>query len=263
MSQSSTRPVLVGRRRRIPWALIPPLLVLLLAAGLWLWRSNGGSADAGQRQLAAGQYQQAVETFSTRISADPNNAQNYANRGLAYAGLQSYQSAIDDYSKALQLSPEAEDAPQIYNNRGLAYFNTDQDEQAEADYTKAIELKSDYAIAYVNRALLHQRHEQNDQAVADYTKALELNPQLAEAYVGRGQVYAEIGQTDKALADFGEAIRLNSKLAAAYNGRADIYLAQGQSDKAIPELRAVIANAGPSEDLLKNKAQSQLDALTP
>ena len=98
MNQSTVRPVPLRGQRRIPWAIVPPLLVLLLALGLWIWRNGGGAPHQGQRHLQAGRYQQAVESFSQAIAANPRDGSAYANRGLAYAGLKVYLKAIPYYT---------------------------------------------------------------------------------------------------------------------------------------------------------------------
>ena len=48
-----------------------------------------------------------------------------------------YDSAIRDYTKAIELDPKFVDA---YNNRGLSYDNKKEYDSAIRDYTKAIEL---------------------------------------------------------------------------------------------------------------------------
>ena len=50
--------------------------------------------------------------------------------------------AIKDYNKAIQLDPELAEA---YCNRGVAYEHTGEFERAIADHTKAIELQPHYA----------------------------------------------------------------------------------------------------------------------
>lgn len=255
---SSSRPVLVGKRRGFPWAIIPPLLVVLLAAGLWFWRSG---SDQGQRLIAGGNYEQAIQVYDSAISSNPNDPDAYVGRAQAYAGSRDFERAAADYTKAIELGVTTENLPVVYNNRGLAYFGMDQDDLALADYSKAIELRPDYATAYINRALLHARRERNDEAIADYTKAIELNGQTAEPYLGRAQVYADQGNQEAALADYTKAIDLNSKLASAYGGRADIYLARGERDKALADLRAAVANAGVEDELLKNRAEAQIQTL--
>ena len=63
--------------------------------------------------------------------------------------------AIEDYNKAIELNPELAEA---YNNRGVAYCIKGDYDRAIVDYNTAIALKRDYtADAYYNRgeAWLH------------------------------------------------------------------------------------------------------------
>ena len=60
-----------------------------------------------------------------------------------------YDRAIEDYTKAIELDPNPADA---YNNRGVAYGKKDESDCAIKDYTKAIELNPNRDITYYNRA---------------------------------------------------------------------------------------------------------------
>ena len=59
--------------------------------------------------------------------------------GVSYDELGQYQTAIADYTKAIQLDP---DYALAYNNRGVAYRNLGQYASADADETKACSLDS-------------------------------------------------------------------------------------------------------------------------
>jgi len=62
----------------------------------------------------------AVEYLNNAIKLQPNYAETYYNRGVAYDKLGQYQRAIEDYNQAFRLNP---DYAKAYNNRGINYLS--------------------------------------------------------------------------------------------------------------------------------------------
>ena len=81
----------------------------------------------------------------------------------------------------------------IYNNRGAAYYELNKHEKAIEDYNKAIELSPEYATAYNNRGAAYYELNKHEEAIEDYNKAIELNPDGAGAYTNRGIACLNIG----------------------------------------------------------------------
>ena len=55
--------------------------------------------------------------FTKAIEINPNYAEAYHERGLAYDAIGEYDRAISDYNKAIEINPKYEKA---YNHRRLA-----------------------------------------------------------------------------------------------------------------------------------------------
>src|ERR1700682_2195966 len=72
----------------------------------------------------------------------------YWHRGWAYYSTKQYQPAMNDYDRAIAISPGI---PDFYNDRGILWLDLGNNERAMQDFDQAILLKSDFAIAYVNR----------------------------------------------------------------------------------------------------------------
>ena len=58
-----------------------------------------------------------IVNYTKCLRLNPDNADAYNNRGIAYYTLGKYQLAIDDYSRAIRINPDDADA---YANRGIA-----------------------------------------------------------------------------------------------------------------------------------------------
>ena len=72
------------------------------------------------------------------IESNPNLAQAYNNRGIAYAEKEDYDDAIRDFNKAIELDPNLATA---MANMGLAYAQKGDKDNARQWWKKALENK--------------------------------------------------------------------------------------------------------------------------
>ena len=124
---------------------------------------------------------------------------------VAHAGQEDYDKAIADYTTAIALNPQDADA---YKNRGVAYCWRRDYDKAIADYTTAIALNPQDADAYKNRGVAYRGQKDYDKAIADHTTAIALNPQGADAYINRGLTYVLQEEYERAIEDVDEAIAI-------------------------------------------------------
>ncbi|MDD5525227.1 MAG: tetratricopeptide repeat protein [Smithella sp.] len=132
--------------------------------------------------------------------------------------------AILYLSNAIKIQPN--DA-EMYYNRGVAYENLGQYQPAIKDYNQAISLKPAYSEAFYNRGTLYSEIGQYRQAIEDFNQAISLQPNDAEAYHGRGFAYDKLGQYQQAIEDYNKAISLQPNYASAYNNRGIYFLSHG------------------------------------
>ncbi len=167
-----------------------------------------------------GELDLALQDFNKAIDLTPQSAHVYNNRGAAYAAKGEFDTAIEDYNTAIALNPEFDGA---YNSRGIAYGKKGDVNAAIEDFNKAIDLKPDYATAYTNRGIAYGKKGELDLALQDFNKVIDLKPELAEAYLNRGSVYREKREIYKAVQDYSKAIELKPKYATAYNNMGNVY----------------------------------------
>jgi tetratricopeptide (TPR) repeat protein len=176
-------------------------------------------------------YEMALSDYNKALSFNQNYANAYNNRGNYYAIVKKeYDRALQEYAKAITLSPK--DA-RIYSNRGFAYDRNNDPENALRDYNKALELDQNLPNAYVNRGILYSEKKEYEKALQDFNKAIELNPIYAFAFYGRGNLYFQKKEYDRALQDFNRVIELNPIYAFAYIGRGSVYITKKEYNKAL------------------------------
>jgi len=78
-----------------------------------------------------------INSLSSAIERNPNNASAYNVRGCAYLGLEQYDSGITDYSTAIKLDPNN---ALVYNDRGSAYLALKYYDLAKKDFEKFLSL---------------------------------------------------------------------------------------------------------------------------
>ena len=114
---------------------------------------------------------QTLEEYNQSIRLDPDNAELYRNRGVAYKKLGQFYYALRDFSRAVQLDPN--DAGS-YSNRGNTYSKLGQFSLAIEDYNQAIHLDPNYAAAYSSRGNGYLNSGNFKLACNDFRKDCEL-----------------------------------------------------------------------------------------
>jgi tetratricopeptide (TPR) repeat protein len=153
-----------------------------------------------------GNFEKALADFSKAIEIDPNYAEAFHERGIAYREMKDYNSAIADHTKAIELDPNK---PDSYFNRGLAFYGSGNFDRAIADYTRAIEIDPKDAEVFINRGNVYRSLSDYDRAIADYTKAIEIDPKSALAYRNRARIHFLKGANFAAMADHVNAIEID------------------------------------------------------
>src|SRR3954447_631026 len=124
------------------------LALVLLLPGIALGDAKSDAYQFAKEGIEAAkkkEWDKAVGLFQKAVKADPKEADNYNNLGLAYKGAGKMDEAVKAFSDAIEAEPSNSAA---YVNRGVIYTTQQKNEQAIADLDKAIKLKSDSIAAY-------------------------------------------------------------------------------------------------------------------
>lgn len=206
-------------------------------------------------------FQSAIAYFGDAIQLQPESAEAYYQRGLAFFNVGNAQQAISDYASAMQRQPDRAD---FYFGRGLAYLTLGNLREALTDANQAVRLDTAHAAAYSLRGAVCQRLGDLTEAIASYKQAAHLyldqkdatncrycleqierlksptpqvqasaqTPQVQAstelrsemaAFLQQAMQKAKQGNQAAAIADLDWAIQIDPQDARAYFSRAEIY----------------------------------------
>ena len=174
------------------------------------WAGGLDQAKAGLTALASQDYHAALTQLTEAMDSNELPGEQVhlflAARGYAKAALGDYNSAIEDYTKALE--KDASYAQAVFN-RGNAYFSLRHYDLAMSDYSKALEADVKDAKALNNRGAAWFKKGNLQSAMANYSMAIAAAPDDPDLYLNRGKTYEALGEADKAREDFLQVKKLD------------------------------------------------------
>lgn len=117
---------------------------------------------------------------------DINEAKRYINIGIDYYHIGNYNLAIENFTKAIELTPK-DFYP--YSFRGEAYVEIGYYNLAINDYTKSIQLNPNESGGYTDRGVAYGLQGNYKSAIKDAKKGCELNSKscvVLEAMIKKG-----------------------------------------------------------------------------
>lgn len=153
--------------------------------------NNRGLEALGQRD-----YESAIEQFSNAIEVSPEFAGAWSNLGIAYF----YRGDREKALKALEESVRIDyKLPEARNNLGVVLKELGETERAKAEFRMAIKLNKDYAEPYFHLGLMAGEEGKWGEARKLLEHALDIEPEFKEAGKNLGIVYLKLGLIDKAV----------------------------------------------------------------
>lgn len=182
---------------------------------------------------------------------------DYVSLGDKYKEANDYPHAIENYTKAIEMTPQFEFADHrlpAYNARAIAYMGKGEYDKALADCDTGINLaknssdkraefwvselearkKEIFSLqetqnidpkdkdALLKRAWKNFVAERYDAAISDLNALVELTPEISGIYHLRARCYEKLGEIKKALEDLDKAIELKPDYSSAYEKRQEL-----------------------------------------
>ncbi len=195
--------------------------------------SNRGVAKIAKRDLES-----AIRDFTSALDRKPKFVDAFRNRGLAYHMHGDYDSAISDFKRALKLDDRS---AALYNARGASLVNKEELDLAIADFDRALQIDAKFANAYYNRGQARFLKKDFASAVADLDAYITLVPADPKGYIQRGDARVNKADFAAAIADFGTAIDVDPTSWEAYSHRGEARRLQGELGKAMADHDKAIA----------------------
>jgi Flp pilus assembly protein TadD len=145
---------------------------------------------------------------------------NFASKAVAY---------LDN---AIRLDPEN---AEFYNLRGIAWSKMDEPEKARADWQRVAELEPQDPNPHLNCGVDHLRRNELNEAVRAFETALALDPENATAHTNLGAALEKLGDLDRAIEEHGRAIAIRPDYALAFSNRAHALLLRGECEEAVAD----------------------------
>jgi protein O-mannosyl-transferase len=159
-------------------------------------------------KLSLRKYDDNKVLLNKAIRQYPDNSKLHYNLGLTYYFSEVFDSAISEYSGAINLD---KNISSYYNDRGLAEYHLNDFTNALKDFNKTLELNPDFHDAWGSRGMVKIRLDDNVGAISDLTAAISLNPGIGSAYYFRGIAYSKLNRINEARRDLEKANELGFK----------------------------------------------------
>jgi len=129
----------------------------------------------------------AEDYYNNALKVRPQSVEAHYAKGLFYQTIGRSRDALNTYDDILEITGEYFDA---WYNKGYVYLVQLQEyDSAAQQFSKAIQFgPQGYAEAYYNRGLSYEQMGELKKAEADYREALRINPQFDLAAQGLGRI---------------------------------------------------------------------------
>ena len=183
----------------------------LLVQAMKLEPSNPHNAllfsNLGLVQRRLGRYDDALQSYTYALNIAPNAVPILLDRAAIYMEKGMTDRAFLDYSEALEADKGNKEALLM---RAYIYTVRRDYKAARLDYDRLLELDSKSYAGRLGLATLEQKEGKFREALELVNKLLVENPDDATLYVARADIEREMEHLELALVDLEEAIRLSS-----------------------------------------------------
>ena len=186
--------------------------------------------------------EEALEYLNKEIEDNPKNGYAFSWIAMLRCHQEEYGRAITAADLALKHLPkkDKEYVYFAYETRARIYCEVEDTIKALADYSAAIKIDPDKDDAYEKRAQIYYEQKKYDLADADYKRLISLDQGGVVGYMGIGRNRNAQKMWDEAIEQFSYVIKLHNDYSSAYAFRAESYLGKKDWDKATDDLLSAL-----------------------
>ena len=164
----------------------------------------------GETFASRGQSQEAIKACTRSLELNPNEADAYKQRGIAYTQAGDYQNAVQDFNHALSLSSTAQPKAEIYARRGMVSYYMSDYAEAIADYNLALYYLPRHSMIYMYRGMAELAQYNRAAAIQDFGRAIQEDDSNYLAYRHRGDVHVALGNIKQAISDYWHYVEIGT-----------------------------------------------------
>ena len=173
---------------------------------------------AGEEFAKKMNFKDAIEQYSKAIELDPDYDNAYIQRAMAYTKLEEYERAAVDFDRAIVFNEKDAD---LYYYSGMAYHLQGKNSIALTKLNKAIDLKNNFLEAFQARSVVLMDLERYQEALADCLKCLKIKED-EKGYYNLGLVYEKLGMYNEAETAYRNSIDKNRRVVGTHFALANL-----------------------------------------
>ncbi|MGW8314286.1 MAG: tetratricopeptide repeat protein [Bacteroidales bacterium] len=231
--------------------------LLLIANGTGLIAQSARSYfKAGEEFYISMNYEDAIDQFTKAIGLDPEYEDAYIYRARAYSQTGDHANAAKDFDRALAFNEKDDE---LYYLSAKEWHLVGNSRVSLAKLDQAISRKRNFLEAYQLRAEVHMDLKQYDQALQDYQSCLRLSKD-EEGYYHLGTAYEKMGMLKEAEEAYLQSIDENNRIPETYFALAGVQYERKRYEEALGSVRQMLAlEPGNLEGIiLQSKLQAAL-----
>ncbi len=183
-------------------------------------------------------YDRAKLYFEKAVEKDANYFYAHYNLGLIYTDRNETETALQEFSTALALKPDSEDAN---NAMGNIYYKMQDYANAKKYYNVAAVINPNNFYTQYILGNIEVKNKNYDQALAYFQKAIDSNKNYEESYLQKAAVLTIKEKYDEGINCLNIAIEINPKSEEAYSQLGLVYLNKGDHENALKNLMLAVS----------------------
>lgn len=160
----------------------------------------------GDKYIISGNLDSAIENYRRALKLSPRAGIAHSNLGFAFKKKGDLTLAEEHYRNACEIDPSI---PRSHFNLGNLYLEREQFERAVEKFETALGIKSDYTEALLNYGVVLQKQGKLQDALTKFKMAVEVDPNLSDGHYNIGVILHESGKLAEAAPFYLVALELN------------------------------------------------------
>ena len=212
-------------------------------------------------------YDGTISDAENVLAVNEKNYTAHYYKGKANLELGNIQTAIEDFTKAIELRPRYADP---YFSRGTAYlmqaFDKDESHKHQSltsaleNYDAFIDLNKTSPAAYFDRGEVKMELHDYKGAIADFSKAISLDPDDYDAHTMKAICNYHYGYTEQALKEFDAITRMNPEYVNAHFNKGIVLIDLARYEEAIEEFDQVVKKDPEHSDGYEKRGEAKFEA---